>query len=126
MVPTLSRPGERAEPATKDHRFRFDKTSQVFAGQRQDRAAIADRVATYGLRVFCTDCGLMSRHRQGGERLRHVASVCCGARMHPARWGGWGEWRRGSRALRREEPTAPADPHVERKGGSYFMRGLDS
>jgi len=125
-VPALSRPGERAEPATKQSTLRSHASSDPFEGQRQDRRAIAERVATYGLKVFCTDCGLMSRHRQGGERLRHIASVCCGARMHPARWGGWGEWRRGPRALRREEPAAPADPHVVRKGGNYFMSGLDS
>jgi len=127
VVPTLSRPGERAEPAAKQHRLRSDGRSDPFEGQRQDRRAIADRVATYGLKVFCTDCGLMSRHRTvGGERLRHIPSICCGARMHPARWGGWGEWRRGPRALRREEPAAPADPHVVRKSGHYYMRGLDS
>lgn len=99
----------------------------VFEGQSQNRSAIADRVATYGLKVFCTDCGLMHRHRTiGGDRLRHKASACCGARMHPARWKGWDQWRRGPRGLRREEPAALPDRHVVRVEGKYYMRGLDS
>ena len=99
----------------------------IFEGQNQNRRAIAERVATYGLKVFCTDCGLQHRHRTvGGERLRNIPSACCGARMHPARWGGWSEWRRGPRALRREEPAALPDRHVVRVAGNYYMRGLDS
>lgn len=127
MVPTLSRPGERAEPATKQHRLRSSQRSDLFEGQKQDRRAIADRVATYGLKVFCTECGLMHRHRTGGgERLRNIPSACCGARMRPSRWSGWAEWRRGPRTLRREEPQPLGDPHVVRKAGHYYMRGLDS
>ncbi len=127
VVPTLSRPGERAEPAPKYRAFRSDDPSGAFEGQRQDRRAIADRVATYGLRVFCTDCGRMHRHRGiGGERLRNIPSVCCGARMRPSRWRGWAEWRRTPRPSRREEPAPLPDPYVRRCGGEYFMRGFDS
>lgn len=96
-------------------------------GQSQSRASIADRVATYGLKVFCTDCGLQHRHFTGrGQRLRNVASPCCAARMHPARWSGWEAWRNKPRGLRREEAAAVADPRIVRVGGKSFMRGLDS
>ena len=127
VVPTLSRPGERAEPAPKQRRSRALEASPAFEGQRQDRRAIMERVATYGLKVFCTDCGLMHRHRTvGGERLRSIPSACCGARMRPSRWKGWSEWRQSSRHLRREEPARPADPRVVRVAGQYYMRGFDS
>lgn len=127
VVPTLSRPGERAEPAPKQRRLRSRIPSGAFEGQGQDRRAIAERVATYGLKVFCTDCGLMHRHRTaGGERLRSIPSVCCGARMRPKIWKGWDQWRRGPRDLRREEPAAVPDRHVVRVAGKYYMRGLDS
>lgn len=126
-MPALSRPGERAKPAPKHPRPRSTKPSGAFEGQHQDRRAIAERVATYGLKVFCTDCGLMHRHRTvGGDRLRNVPSACCGARMRPCRWKGWDAWRRGPRAARREEPAPLADRYVVRKGGKYYMRGLDS
>jgi len=103
------------------------RSSGRFEGQRQGRQAIADRVATYGLKVFCTDCGKLHRHRTGrGERLRTIGSPCCGARMHPARWAGWADWRNSPRLTRREEISQPADPRVERVGREFFMRGLDS
>ena len=102
-------------------------TSRLFEGQRQDRKTIADRVATYGLKVFCTDCGLLHRHHTGrGERLRNVSSPCCGARMHPSRWAGWDRWRMVSRDLRREEPATLADPRTMRVGKTVYMRGCDS
>ncbi len=98
-----------------------------FEGQRQDRKAIADRVATYGLKVFCTDCGKQHRHFTGrGERLRNIGSACCGARMHPSRWAGWATWRLAPRDARREEPAAVRDLRVERVGREFYMRGLDS
>jgi len=98
-----------------------------FEGQRQDRATIADRVATYGLKVFCTACGKLHRHFAGrGERLRNIGSACCAARMRPSRWSGWPEWRLRSFEDRREEPAEAADPHVVRVGRDSFMRGLDS
>ncbi len=125
-VPALSRPGERAKPAPRQPRRRSRGASGAFEGQRQDRKSIAERVATYGLRVFCTDCGLMHRHRtNGGDRLRNVPSSCCGARMRKAKWQGWDAWRRGPRELRRQEP-APMDGYVVRRQGKYYMRGLDS
>jgi len=127
VVPTFSRTRERAEPATKRPWIHAEQRPDPFEGQSQDRRSIADRVATYGLKVFCTDCGLMHRHRAlGGERLRNIPSVCCGARMRPSRWQGWAEWRRGPRELRREEPAALPDRHVVRVAGKYYMRGLDS
>ena len=128
VVPTLSRPGERAEPAPKQSRLRSRVPGGAVEGQGQDRRAIAERVATYGLKVFCTDYGLMHRHRTvGGERLRSIPSACCGARMRPSRWKGWDAWRSGPRELRREEPAhAPGDRYVVRVGGKYYMRGLDS
>ena len=127
VVPTLSRPGERAEPAPKRTWLKQDQRTGPFEGQSQDRRAIAERVATYGLKVFCTDCGLMHRHRTvGGERLRTIPSACCGARMRPSRWQGWAEWRRAPRELRREEPARPSDPRVVRVAGEYYMRGFDS
>lgn len=126
VVPTLSRPGERAEPAPKQRRLRSRVPFDAFEGQAQDRQAIAERVATYGLKVFCTDCGRMHRHRQGGDRLRHIPSACCGARMRPSRWNGWDEWRSSGRGMGREEPEAPPDPNVVRKGGEYYMRRFDS
>lgn len=133
VVPTLSRPGERAEPAPKQRRSRSRGSSAAFEGQGQDRRAIAERVATYGLKVFCTDCGLMHRHRTvGGERLRSIPSVCCGARMRPSRWegsassAGWDKWRALPPGLGREEPAAPTDGRIVRKGGKYYMRKLDS
>jgi len=99
----------------------------AFEGQRQDRSAIADRVATYGLKVFCTDCGLQHRHHTGRAfRLRQVCSPCCGARMHPARWEGWAAWRLLPPAARREETVTPADERIERVGRNYYMRGCDS
>ena len=117
MVPTSSRPRERAEPATKEHRLRSPTTFIAFEGQRNDRRAIAERVATYGLKVFCTDCGLMQRHKTaGGERLRSIPSACCGARMRPRVWKGWAEWRSGPRELRRQEPAPVQDDHVVRVG----------
>lgn len=126
-VPAISRSWERAEPATKQHRIAPLARSGAFEGQSQDRAAIAERVATYGLKVFCTDCGLMHRHRTvPGDRLRSIPSVCCGARMRPSRWQGWEQWRNGPRALRREEPAALPDRRVVRRGGKYYMGGLDS
>ena len=98
-----------------------------FEGQRQDRKSIADRVATYGLRVFCTDCGKQSRHFTGrGARLREIGSACCGARMHPARWAGWATWRLLPRATRREETAGRRDERIERVGSDHFMRGCDS
>jgi len=104
-----------------------NETNGAWEGQRQDRATIADRVATYGLKVFCTDCGLQSRHFTGrGQRLRNVASACCAARMRPARWSGWPAWRVAARGIRREDPQTVADPRVERVAGQSFMRGLDS
>jgi hypothetical protein len=107
--------------------LRSNVRSGVFEGQSNDRRAIAERVATYGLRVFCTDCGLMHRHRSaGGDRLRSKASPCCGARMRPKVWNGWAQWRRASRVQRREEPAPLPDPYVARVGGKYFMRGFDS
>ena len=127
VVPTLSRPGERAKPAPKQHRLRSGGASGAFEGQGQDRRAIAERVATYGLKVFCTDCGLMHRHRTvGGDRLRNIPSACCGARMRPSRWQGWDEWRSSGPGLGREEPARPSDPHVARVGGDYYMRRLNS
>jgi len=131
VVPTFSRTRERAEPAPKGRTFVGDHLYPTspgpHEGQRQDRLAIADRVATYGLKVFCTDCGMMHRHRKaGGERLRNVPSPCCAARMRPTRWGGWDEWRRGTRATRREEAAPFSDGYVLRRSGRYYMRGLDS
>ncbi len=103
-----------------------DGRSAMFEGQNQSRKAIAERVATYGLRVFCTDCGLMHRHRtNGGDRLRNIPSGCCGARMRLAKWAGWDAWRRGPRDLRRQEPD-PMEGYVVRRQGKYYMRGLDS
>jgi len=103
------------------------RRSGRFEGQRQDRAAIADRVATYGLKVFCTDCGKLQRHFAArGERLRNIGSDCCGARMHPARWNGWAAWRMAPRDLRREETTTLRDERIQRVGGDFFMSGLDS
>jgi len=125
-VPALSRPGERAEPAPRQPRRRSRATSGAFEGQRQDRKAIAERVATYGLRVFCTDCGLMHRHRtNGGDRLRNIPSGCCGARMRLAKWVGWDAWRHAARDSRREEPE-PMIGYVVRQHGKYYMRGFDS
>ncbi len=127
VVPTFSRTGERAEPAPKHPQLYAKRVWIPSEGQRQDRAAIADRVATYGLRVFCTDCGLMHRHRTiGGDRLRNVPSACCGARMRKAKWEGWPGWRSGPRELRRQEPEPLPDRYVVRRGGKYYMRGLDS
>ena len=101
------------------------KTS--WTGQRQDRKSIADRVATYGLKVYCTDCGKQHRHfAQRGERLRMIGSPCCAARMHPARWGGWADWRLAAREVRRQEPAGVSDERVQRVGREYFMRGCDS
>ncbi len=98
-----------------------------FEGQRQDRKSIADRVATYGLRVFCTDCGKQHRHFTGrGARLRDLGSDCCGARMHPARWTGWAAWRLLPRSTRREETAGRRDERIERVGREFFMRGCDS
>jgi len=127
VVPTLSRPRERAEPAPKSPTLPPAIGRSAFEGQKQDRLSIAERVATYGLKVFCTDCGAMHRHRTaGGDRLRNIPSACCGARMRKAKWSGWDQWRRTPRPLRREEPAPPPDPYVVRKAGKYFMRGLDS
>lgn len=118
-APTRADPGSVIVPGTEHPRA----GAEAFEGQSQDRQAIADRVATYGLKVFCTDCGLMHRHRTiGGDRLRNVPSVCCGARMRPGRWKGWGEWRIGLR----QEPESPPDGRIIRKGGQYYMRGFDS
>ena len=126
-VPALSRPGERAKPAPKRMTSTSEARRHCFEGQHQDRRAIAERVATYGLKVFCTRCGLMHRHRTiGGDRLRNLPSPCCGARMRPARWKGWDEWRHRSRDTRAEEPVPLADAHVVRVGRHYYMRGLDS
>ncbi len=101
------------------------RPSGRFEGQRQDRKAIADRVATYGLKVFCTDCGKLQRHRTGyGQRLRYQASPCCLARMHPARWKGWELWRVEPRHSRREEPLPVMDGDVVKVGGQLYMRGL--
>jgi len=99
----------------------------MFEGQRQDRESIADRVATYGLKVFCTDCGKLHRHFAArSERLRNVGSPCCGARMHPARWKGWDAWRMKPLHSRREETAGKRDDRILRLGGDYFMRGCDS
>ncbi len=123
----FSRPGERAKPAPKQPRPILEHRKLLFEGQRQDRQTIADRVATYGLKVFCTDCGLQSRHHTGrGVRLRNVPSPCCRARMHPARWSGWEAWRVAPRDVRREDVAGVRDPRIERVGREYFMRGLDS
>jgi len=127
VVPTFSRTGERAEPAPKRDNMRAHTTFIAFEGQRQDRRAIAERVATYGLRVFCTECGLMHRHRTaGGERLRSIPSACCGARMRPSRWNGWDEWRALPPGLGREEASVPSDGRIVRKGGKYYMARFDS
>lgn len=83
-----------------------------FEGQANDRQAIIDRIATYGLRVFCTDCGRLHRHYAGrADRLRNLASPCCGARMRQVRWKGWQHWRTADREARREEP-ALRQPHL--------------
>ena len=104
------------------------RRSGYFEGQRQDPAAIAERVATYGLKVFCTECGKRHRHfARRGLRLRNTGSTCCGARMRPARWSGWESWRGTPPILRRQEPAhVEPDPHVVRVGKDFFMRGLDS
>jgi len=119
--------GERAEPAPKQRRISLVKALGSYEGQLQDRRSIADRVATYGLKVFCTDCGLQHRHRTGvEERLRNIASPCCGARMHPGRWDGWAAWRKIRRDLRREVPVGKPDGRMFRVDGATYMRGLDS
>ncbi len=101
------------------------KRSGAFEGQRNDRKAIADRVATYGLKVVCTDCGLLQRHRPGyGGRLRHQASRCCKARMHPVRWKGWEVWRVEPRHSRREEPVPTHGEGVVGIGGQFYMVSL--
>lgn len=103
------------------------RLSGGFEGQRQDSKAIAERVATYGLKVFCTDCGQLHRHRTGlGLRLRNTESPCCAARMRPVRWSGWAQWRAATRNTRRENPTPVTDPYVVRHGKKYFMIGFDS
>lgn len=99
----------------------------MFEGQSQSRESIADRVATYGLKVYCTDCGLQHRYFTGrGQRLREIGSACCAARLHPARWNGWAAWRLSPRDSRREEPTTPRDERIQRVGRDYFMSGCDS
>lgn len=108
-------------------RFIMSRRSGHFEGQRQDPAAIADRVATYGLKVFCTECGKRHRHfTRRGIRLRSAASPCCGARMHPSAWPGWEMWSNKPPILRREEVADNADARLLRIGKDYYMRGIDS
>lgn len=107
--------------------MRHSQRSGVFEGQSNDPRAIAERVATYGLKVYCTDCGKQHRHFSGrGPRLGYVPSPCCGSRMRPARWRGWAAWRLSKRSERREEPATVPDRRIERVGGEFYMRGLDS
>ena len=53
------------------------------------RLSERERVAKFGLKVLCLNCGRRYRHRPEGPprlRLRDAQSPCCNAPMRTVRW----------------------------------------
>lgn len=76
--------------ARAQQRLETRRERSIESAEQAKRRAVASRVARFGRRVRCAQCGEEARvHTHAGERLRSLGCERCGGRLRPLTWRGW-------------------------------------